>query len=229
MGDALILRIDPRTVARHAGTNYPATGELRRRLGDCQRRFPLASPLFHVLRNTLYGVEPFCVSPEVFQRSQPIESEPRFVLMEDLIAHRGEPEGSIWYAGLAHDLETNGVARYKAQVFASEKEIRSFLRDYVLGMVESLERTGYDMSRRDHGTAFIDADGRINKSNAGNHRFAAARLLGIGPVPVEILGVHRAWYNTHVGKGGWDALRRVLSAVEAAHGSWRGSSWTLDH
>ena len=82
----------------------------------------------------------------------------------------------------------------------SQNEIDAFFRDYVLGMIESLKRTGYDPVRGGApGTALIGPDGDLHKADSGNHRFCTARLLGVTGVPVAISGMHEDWFAAHVG------------------------------
>jgi hypothetical protein len=124
----------------------------------------------------------------------------------------------MWYKNLSDALVARGFAYHKTIKFNSLEEIGLFLNSYARGLVDSLKSNGYDESRTsDVGTTFIDADGFIQKGDAGNHRFSAVRILGVSPVPVEILGVHRDWFRSQVGQGGFDGLRKALARVEAIH------------
>ena len=113
-------------------------------------------------------------------------------------------------------MERTGTAIHKALVFRSEAEIRAFLESYVGGLVDSMAKTGYDRSKaHDIGTGIIAADGSIIKSMAGTHRFSVARILGVSPVPLEIMGAHEDWMRAMKVNGNVDRLREAIREVEA--------------
>lgn len=218
LGKALILRINPQSVLRFAGSNQPMTLQMRLMLLSWRNAFPIASPVLGFVQKCLYSVEPFYLGDNAFSEGVPMEDEERYRLFLNFISNQDNIAETDWYKKLTHMLATDGVAHHKSIKLTSEQDIRAFLQSYVAGMVESLKTTGYDPSKAsDLGTAFIDADGFIQKSDAGNHRFSAARILGVTPVPVEIVGIHRDWVRSHVGQGGTEALRHALARVERAH------------
>ena len=218
LGAALVLRIDPRRVTRHVGTNQPLTHSARLALNACDGRYPGLKPATRPLRKLLYSIEPFRLRQAPFDRAIPIEQEPRYGLLDDFIANRDRVERSLWFRRLRQALDDHGQAAHKSIALRSEAAILEFLNTYARDLVDSLERTGYDASRApDTATALVDRHGAILKSDVGNHRFAAARILGAGPFPLEILGVHRDWYRRHVGRAGMAGLRTALRALEAAH------------
>ena len=223
LGASLILQINPQSVLRFAGSNQPMTLQIRHRITAWEEAFPASTPALRFFQKCLYSIEPFCLLDNAFSQGIAIEDEERYLLIQDFISNRANIAASRWYKHLVNMLLTKGFASHKAIRMHSEDDIAKFLQSYVGGMVESLENTGYDSSRAsDVGTAFVDADGSIHKCDAGNHRFSAARILGVAPVPVEILGVHRDWYQSQVGHGGTAALKHALARVEAAHQGGRG-------
>lgn len=221
LNEALVLKIDPRTVAHHVGTNQPLTFPVKRRLLDLQSRFTVAHKPIKYAHKILYSIEPFRVSPSVFFDMKPVEVEPRYRLIEDFLRNRDDVTASNWYAVLVGALAQKGCAWHKNIALPDESAVKEFLNGYVLNMVRSMETHGYDdRLGADIGTAFIDRNGRICKSDAGNHRFSIARLLGVPEFPLEIIGVHRDWFHDVAPMGEVDDLLAGLKQVERAHQFW---------
>lgn len=220
LGRSLLLNINPQSVLKFSGSNQPLSVNIRRKIDSIQTAFPSQAPVCGFIKTCLWSLEPFRLRDSVFSQSIDIENEARYVLMQDFIHNRKDVTTTAWYRMLSEALGSTGFAMHKTIKLNNDTEIRAFLHSYVGGLVNSLEKTGYDASKvSDVGTAFIDADGAIQKCDAGNHRFSAARILGVATVPVDILGVHRDWYRAKVGRGGIDALRSALAEVEANHQS----------
>ena len=99
----------------------------------------------------------------------------------------------------------------------SEAEIMAFLKAYVGGLFDSMEREGYIIGRADTGTAVIGPEGEIVKAAAGSHRFAAARVLGVAPVPLRIMGVDAGWARSVGADQGGAALIAAVRQVGQAH------------
>lgn len=64
----------------------------------------------------------------------------------------------------------------------------------------------------------VDRKGRLIKINAGNHRFAAARQLGLKRIPVHLCLIHDVHRQGVEAAGGLPALRRFIAEVEARYG-----------
>ena len=84
---------------------------------------------------------------------------------------------------------------------------------------------GYKSQRELGGSAYageiqcaLDREGRLIKINAGNHRFAAARQLGIARIPVHLCLIHDAHRESLEAAGGLAALRAFISEVEKRYG-----------
>lgn len=218
IGQGLIVRINPRSVHFHVGTNQPYTINFKKKLQGIEAYIPRARLITKPAQKVLYSVEPYLLSDFVFDRTILIERELRYRLIEDLVKKRRTVQDSLWFSHLFEELNLIGSARYKSMKFNSVEEIISFLDTYALGLVRSLEADGYDETASvDIGTAFVDHNGRIVKSDAGNHRFAAAHILGIPTIPVEVLGVHRRFYKSSIGHQSIKGLADLLCAVEAEH------------
>ncbi|KAB2928684.1 MAG: hypothetical protein F9K30_00580 [Dechloromonas sp.] len=66
----------------------------------------------------------------------------------------------------------------------------------------------------------VDRDGQLVKINAGNHRLAVARLLGLPAIPVHLTMIHESWRPGLTVSGGLASLSRVrafIADIEAAH------------
>lgn len=220
LGEDLVLRIDPKFVHYHVGSNQPLTHSMRDALSAYQRGHPLLLLATGFANKVLYSLEPFLVGQRIFDRRIPIQQEERYKIMNDFIANKNEIERSLWFGILQKSLHSQGRAFYKSIELDTEEAILRFLKIYVGSLVESLQSTGYDESKAsDVPTVFIDRDGSIQKSDAGNHRFAAAKVLGVGIIPVEVLAVHWDWYRRTVGRNGMNGLRSALQKVEASNRS----------
>lgn len=62
----------------------------------------------------------------------------------------------------------------------------------------------------------LDRDGNLIKINAGNHRFAAARCLGLTSIPVHLAVIH-ADHLGHLSDRSLAALRKLIADVEARY------------
>lgn len=220
LGEALVLNIDPRAVKLHAGPIQTFTFPARKVLSALERRNKQLKPATVLVKKVFHRFEPFRLKQRSFDHSIAVESEPRYVLLEDFINHRDRVERSLWFRNLRHSLSLHGGAFHKSIELRDEHEITNFLHGYARELVDSLECTGYDPSRAtDIGQAIIDRDGAIHKTDKANHRFAAARILGTRRFPLVILGVHRAWFHRHVPALRTEELCAELRRVEVAHRS----------
>jgi len=62
----------------------------------------------------------------------------------------------------------------------------------------------------------LDRDGNLIKINAGNHRFAAARYLGLTAIPVHLSLIH-AEHLRRLPESGLSALRQLIADVEVRY------------
>lgn len=214
--DAAVVWINPRRVMFHAGSNQPYTLRMKLALHRLESVVP---PVRAFRVNTvLYSLEPFRIRAGLLRKLTPVEDVATYRKVADAIACRDDPARSIWFKELMAELERTGVAGHKQLRFRTEAEVRGFFEGYVAGLIDSMEQSGYDVAKgADTGTAMIGADGSILKSDAGNHRFCVARLLGVPLVPMEILGAHEAWMDAMGIGRDIDKLRAGLRQVEAAN------------
>lgn len=218
LGDSLILWIDPRRIETHVGSNQPHTRKLKRFLSRLERRAPFASRATQYAQRCLFGAEPFVLKTKHLQAMTPVEAERRYVLMEDYIGNIDDVRRSAWYWKLRKEISDVGVVRHKDFHIRSEEELEDFLENYIGRIVRSMSARGYDIAAApDVGTAIVGPDGRLLKTNHGNHRFSIARILGVSTIPVEVVGVHEDWVRScGIGRD-LDALSDGLRRVEAAN------------
>jgi hypothetical protein len=200
LGPARVLWVDPRRVMFHVGTNAPAIEAQIERLAELERRHPPIGPVLRVASRALYQADAWRIVPSRYPVPQPITEDSRYQLVADLIAHRDRLPATLWFQESMEQLSRHGHARHKAIVLRSRDEILDFLRSYVLGMIDSLARDGYDSARGGKpGSALIGPGGTLHKAHSGNHRFFAARILGVAPVPLLVAGAHGDWVDEVAG------------------------------
>ena len=84
----------------------------------------------------------------------------------------------------------------------SEAEIRTFLNEYALNLIRTMESSGYDLEKGSEiGTAHIDRDGRLVKSGSATHRFCVARIVGVKRFPLRVVGIHEDWARAAASPG----------------------------
>jgi hypothetical protein len=216
LGAATLVWINPRRVQFHCGSNQPYSHGLRQILSRLEHRLPVVRSSTRFLGTALYSLEPFGIGARLLRHVTPIEENETHRRVADACACREDLRQSAWYRELLAELTRDGVASHKALRFHSEAEIAAFFTSYVGGLIDSMASGGYDATKaQDTGTGIIGADGSILKSDAGNHRFCIARLLGVPLVPLEILGAHEDWMRAMGIKGDLDRLANGLRQVEA--------------
>jgi hypothetical protein len=200
LGDERLMWIDPNKVRFHVGTDEPVTEALQVRINRMRQANRLFEKPLRLLSRVIHHTDSWVIAKRYYGNSNLIETGERHRLLADLISHRNNLQDSLWSKQLCQQLEQSGQAHHKKIELRSRDEIDAFLRDYVLGLVDSLARTGYDAGRaNDTGTALIGPDGDIHKANNGNHRFCAARIVACPKVPLLIAGVHEDWFARMVG------------------------------
>jgi hypothetical protein len=213
LGDAAVIWINPRRVNFHSGSNQPYSLRTKHALLKVENTVPFVRALG--INTILYSLEPFSIRAKLLSKLTPIESVTTYRKIAEAVACRDDPSRSEWFKGLMAELERTGTAVHKEMVFKSEEEIRAFFDKYIGGLITSMERSGYDITKgADIGTAMLGADGSIIKSDAGNHRFSTARILGVPRVPLEILGAHEDWMRSMKINGSIDRLRTAIRQVE---------------
>ena len=137
-----------------------------------------------------------------------------FQRMQDLQAHLSDFRSTEWYKGAVQEFERTGAFRYKQKFMRSIGEIDTFFVDYLVGLLLSMQRSGYlsDVGG-DRPGVMINRDGELIKSPGGRHRWAAATLVGVDAVPVEIEHIHPMWLKSIDGGFSGVRLQRLQQAL----------------
>jgi hypothetical protein len=193
LGSERIFWTDPQKVRFRVGTNGPATEAIKLRIDRLRQHNRLFDRPLRLLSRVIYHPPPLSHPGANRDREAPPASG----------GPARAPEPSARFALVQAALPASGAERSgKPQkiVLRSRASINAFLRDYILGLVDSLATSGYDPARAsDTGSVLIGPDGDIHKANNGNHRFCAARIVGCPRVPVKIAGMHEDWFVQTVG------------------------------
>jgi hypothetical protein len=219
LNDDLILWINPAKVHYHIGTSRPENRKIKQLFAKLPtKNLAVRSAQRITLRATNF-FESFAIESAFYQDLTQFEQHRKYLRVRDFIQNRENFRESRWYKDLVADLEAEGAARHKTNVMTSIQDIEHFMQYYVLSMIKSLERDGFDFRKGGGiGRALISENGTIHKSSSGRHRFYVARELGISPIPLRIAGVHEDWYRKHIGKRFRPGkLRMALSEVQANH------------
>lgn len=223
LGDDAVLAVDPRRIDFMIDLSYRLYGRMLPAIMQVQNMGKAGRFSAAMAGKISYAFEPFLLSSARFDARQPVGQGAKYRLVSDFAAHRQRPQDSLWFAQLSEALRDHGMARHKDIVMRSEAEIMDFLKNYVGGLFDSMEREGYIPGRAaDTGTAIIGPDGRIVKAAAGSHRFAAARLLGVAPIPLLILGVDAGWARSVGADRDPAALIAAIRQVGQAHSADTG-------
>ncbi len=219
VGEKLVLWINPETVDLHVGTKKPNLISLKNRMKRLRDTYHLPAFLERPILNAHALVESFVIPSKNYRSPKPIVEVAKFALVKDMIENQNDIHNSIWFQKLMDDVENKGLAKHKRLKMSNQQEVEQFLKTHVLGMINSLSESGYDMSVDDEvGSGLIGPDGTIHKSSSGDHRFYTAKILGLKPFPLIIRGVHEDWYRKAMGNRlNLRLLGEKLSEIEANH------------
>lgn len=211
--------IDPRKVHHQVGTSRPESRKIREKFARMQSKGRLTTIARRQTLRVSNALESFVIDPDYYEDLIAFEKNEKYNRVSDITKHRGDYKSSKWYSDLICELSEHGVAKHKKIMMRSENDVDHFMKYYVLSMLDSLERDGFDPAKGGGlGKALIGKDGLIHKSGSGHHRFYAARVLGIKPIPVLIAGAHENWYRKNIGsRFALEKLRAALGDVQAKH------------
>ena len=103
----------------------------------------------------------------------------------------------------------------------SSEQIEAFLRQQV-ALLDSVAKQGIRLDLAvDEINVAVGRDGTLYKVNAGRKRTMAAKLLGVGVIPVRVTQVHPIWIASHSAPETLpksQALIRALDALRDIHG-----------
>ncbi|MBK1725623.1 hypothetical protein [Halorhodospira neutriphila] len=124
------------------------------------------------------------------RRTLPVEAHPVYRLMYRLDACGYEPEAGV--VAFEAYFRERGLSLAAAREKARRKGA-ALVRRYA-GLVQGMAAEGYRPGRApDEIGVAIARDGTLLKAPGGQHRFAAARLLGLDRVTAEVRYIHRDW------------------------------------
>lgn len=167
---------------------------------------------------------PYVLDDELFPAGKDPRSVRKFRMLQDVWEHREQPEQSRFFREQEEEIQRQGYVRHKRHRVRSRSELQQFIREYFLDMLYSMQRDGYlpdktsHIGTGGHGTAFIDARGRLVKSSGADHRFAAAVLAGVDRgFPLEVIGIHRRWLEQNgVAPDSRGAVGQIVSLIRRA-------------
>ncbi len=196
LGRKLVLMIDPSMVHYHIGGIRPLTKSLEHSLS---RRLPgpLACFLLGKKGRRLGRLHPFILKASHFPEPEPVFGMEKYKKIRDFLGHRNDYTKSFWYKTLVDCLAREGQVRHKKILMKTLKDIDAFFQNYVLKMVQSLEKSGYDPEKGSQiGRAMIGASGEIYIANQAGHRFFISREVGVKRFPLVIKCVHEEWVKS---------------------------------
>ena len=222
LGERLHIDVDPTRVGGWVWSELP--------LVKWARKTRIASRLPSRLRGLWLGEirrrHPFVLSGRRFPTVVPLGEYEISRWITDLVqVNRATPRESLWYRDLCRSIDRTGSAgSYGA---TSHEQVEEFLTGYMLPLIDSIERHGYDPSvTGEIGWAAIGATGEVLKTKRATHRFFIARALGTPTYPLEVAIVHADWWRSvfpdarrpGLASPGWeDRLTGALRGVAEAH------------
>lgn len=194
LGDKLILWINPQTIDYQVDTKWPITQSVQKKVDWLLKPLPsIKTKAISFLRRR----ESFVIPDSYYQIPKPIKSNQMYNSILDLIHKRENYKNSNWYQEMLVHLSRNGEVMHKKILIKCESELDHFFENYVLDLINSMESDGYRLDKgAEVGSAMVGTDGELHKSGSGGHRFYSAKILGVKPFPIRIVGVHRCWFRT---------------------------------
>ena len=208
LGDALIVRIDPRTIHLQVTGKLPHVRRARARIDALPA--PLPAALVSVALRAVERTHPFVLTAADYPAAWPLDETVKVARLVDLVARLDDPRSSRWWTDHHRILRAGEALPLGGTLVTDEAGLGRHLDDYLLPMIASMSRDGYreDLGA-EHGIVHVGSDGTLHKANKGNHRFAIARILGLTDVPVRIQCVHETWWESVARSG----ARRGSSAA----------------
>ena len=214
-GDRNVVWINPAKVEYSTGTKWPVG---RHKLGQLNRILP--TPIVNLFKAAIKHREPFLIPSKHFGTEAQVAQTVRYKKVIDFIQNKENVSQSLWYQDLLQALNQNGIAHHKNIQMHSDADIQLFLRDYVGGLVNSMQTNGYkDPNSGYESTAVINQKGVICKSGSGNHRFCISKALNLDRFPLRIVGIHENWPMVEKLRPGLTAesIINLLPEIEARH------------
>lgn len=192
--DSWVLWIDPGKIHYHVSSSRPENRRMKQRIAQLGLSGPLAKVALRQSLRISNALESFAIDRDYYAEPMEFERHRTYRRVSDIMKYRDNYKISQWYLSLASSLREFGFVKYKKIIMRSESDIDLFMNSYVLSLIDSMEKDGFDPNKGGGiGRSLIGEDGSIHKSSSGRHRFYVARELGISPFPVRIVGTHEDW------------------------------------
>ena len=195
--DRLIMRINPAKINYFVGTKRPNKIEINEKNQGYNYLRILPHKALVKIRNR---ADCFLIRSEAYRDAVDISTLPKYLKVKDFIENIKHYEKSIWFNELVTELHAFGFAKHKKILMHDEEGIHEFVNSYLIPLITTMESNGYDLKQnREIGAVLINSDGSLHKAGSANHRFFAARVLGLSSFPVFVSGVHEDWYLEKIG------------------------------
>lgn len=187
LGDNLILEINPQKIDQLTGAPLRPVDKVVTRMFD---------KLSVSKKHTRAIFRGFVVSGNWDKEAAPICESEKYLKILDLIQNKHEYRKSIFYHEIKNKIDNGKIYRHKNILIKNDEDINGFFKKYMLEMIDSLQNEGYlDSKAGKHGTALIGRNGELIKAFNGQHRFFAAKILGLNNIKLLITTIHRDWFR----------------------------------
>lgn len=212
--DEVTICIDPKYINGYVGANISKfAGSPNNLLSSVNKYLWPSGGIFD--RISPFKVYSFAIRDVHYFEPIPVESLKKFKKVNDLILNKENYERSMWYAELYRKLLEDGYAKHKDLFIGSKEELDSFFEDYVLKLVHSMSEKGYDRTiNQDIANIMIGEKGEIHKSNAGDHRFFIAKIVGVKRMPFKVKGVHESFMKSHGIPNNRHGIKKLIRAIK---------------
>jgi hypothetical protein len=213
LGPALDLQVDATMLGTYVTGKLPGVRRARQRLSALRVPAAMEQPLLDIVARS----HPFILAAADYPPHWPVDEDPKYSRLEDLLDHLEHPETTTWWTYALERIASEGSYRMKDGRITDEAGLRRHLETYLMPLIDAFRRDGYraDLDR-DPGLVHVGPDGSLHKTNKGAHRFLLARRFGGDPLRVRILCVHSDWWDAST--SGRTVRARLVSATDALRG-----------
>jgi hypothetical protein len=184
IGHGLIVWVNPRNIKFYIGKNVPY-------IDFPNKYFKGLEILNKKTCAILTAYTSFAVSKKYYGKENFLEEHYKYQILKNLIDNKEDYRKSIWYQDLCLKIKVDGIVKHKKIIIKNSHELNDFFENYVLDIVYSMEKHGYMLNKsKQIGYVMIGKEGELHKSNAGDHRFIIARILGVPKIPLYVKGIH---------------------------------------
>lgn len=191
------LYLNPKYINEYVGSN------IVKYANSSNQGLKAVSKFFMSFDGKLNRFSPFKIFsfsiPDIhYAKPVPITSLSKYQKIHNLFIHKDDYTKSKWYQNFYNEFLSTGKVSHKKIIITSDKELHNFFKNYALGLIESMLKDGYNHNiNQDIGNIMIGPNGEIHKSNAGDHRFFTAKIVGVKLMPFRVKGIHRSFLKKH--------------------------------